>query len=881
MARHVRKLAGALVERAVLRSMFATRLALAATLVFAVGLLGTSMGAFAYQVSIAEQAEAETQQIKNPSAQEKPSPSPALARTDQDGDPLPAGAISRLGTVRLRHGSVIHCVSFAPNGKLLATALDHCVCIWDRASGQLMAVLQANRGKSGQLDYYLSRLRLRLTCVVFSPNGKLVAAGDDRGGVRLWDWQADREILSFKSHDDAVETLAFAPDGKTLATGGWTQAIYLWETATGKEVRRLRGEDRVYRLAFSPDGKVLACGGLDSTVVWDLSTGRELCTLAVTANAIQSLGFSPDGKLLAFGTRGRGVDVWDWRQGRQLRVLQVPFRWVFSVAFAPDGKVLAAAGGEYGERWDENRGGIVLFDVNTGNVVHRLGGDRHPFESIAFSGDGKVLAGVGGHDHTVHLWDATTGREVTPGSGHRHFVTDVTIAADGRTVATAAADGTVRLWDALTGKELRRFAGSRGWLSQDGQTLLTVVDDTELSLHGWSAVTGQEHWRHAVPQANADAIAVAADRRTVALQVTGHAIGLVAADTGKEHTRLQGHREPLACLAFSPDGKALASAGHNEKGVRLWASATGKELRRFDATASSLAISPDGGRLAADSDEGLRLWETADGQEVVRFRFREHGMYWAYRGYNISFSPDGRTLAGGGRDGQIRLWETATGELRRVLKGHLGWVGIPAFSSDGRLLVTGSSDTTALVWDLRNAVTPTGPLSQERLMSLWDNLISENGAKSYEAIVTLSAAPEQSVPFLKRMLRPVARVDKQRLAQLMRELDADDARTCQQAAEELEKQAEVAGPTLREALPGFSSVELRWRVEGLVAKWDPLVPRGERLRARRALEVLEQAATPEAKQVLRTIAEGEPVARLTRDAQASLERLDKRPSVGP
>jgi len=853
--------------RGVLRTMFATKLALAATLILAVGVLTTSMGVFAYGVLKVEEPDAEEQRRADSSAQAKPGPDAALTRTDLYGDPLPEGAIARLGTVRFRHGLNISCVSFAPNGKFLATgSYDSSVRVWDRDTGKQRARFQVPH-------------RAQICCNAFSPDGKVVAAGDNCSRIWLWDWQSGREPISFKAHDEVVQTLAFSPDGKVLASGGWDHTVCLWEAASGRELHRLGGhENEVYRLAFSPNGKMLASAGLDKVVhLWNPSTGQNLRSIEAPGEVVLALAFSPDSQLLALGCRDHGVRLWDLAQGKEVRRFAVQCRYVRDVAFTPDGQALAVAQGDYAERSEEFQGNILLFDMSSGKVQRQLGSQGHPYESLAFSPDGKTLAGVGGHDSTLHLWDVITGREMTPVGGHQHQIASVTISADGRTTATAALDDTVRVWDTSTGQEQRRFGGLRGWLSSDGKTLLTVVKMAGLTLHCWDVPTGKERWHRGLPKGDhAYAIDVTTDRRTLALQDKDHVIRLLDIGTGKERGRLAGPHG-WDSLTFSSDGTKLASASVREKEICIWDVTTGKELRRFDGKDSPVAFSPDARLLAvSDSRGGLKIFDAIGGKELLELlRVPNDNVAMLH---HVRFSPDGRMLAVGCEDGQIRLWETSTGKPRRVLKGHQGLVGVPAFSGDGRFVVTGSSDTTALIWDLRGGSSLPTP-SQELLLSLWVDLVSEDAAKAYAAIGKLSATPDQSVPFLRRLLRPTPRADEPRLVGLVRDLDDDDFRTRQRAMEELDRQRESAVPALRKALAASPSLELRRRAEGFLAKWDPVVMQGEPLRTLRAVETLEQAGTSEARQVLRALGEGDQGARLTREAKASLRRLQAK--TGP
>jgi hypothetical protein len=216
----------------------------------------------------------------------------------------------------------------------------------------------------------------------------------------------------------------------------------------------------------------------------------------------------------------------------------------------------------------------------------------------------------------------------------------------------------------------------------------------------------------------------------------------------------------------------------------------------------------------------------------------------------------------------VTLWEVATGQVRRRLAGHAGDVNCLAFGGDGRTLVTGSADTTALVWDLAAPPSPKGP------DELWADLLAPDGARSWQAICNLAASPA-GVKFLGRALPPVAVPrDEAQVTRLLKALDSDDFQEREAATRELAKLGEAVEPALRRALAGQPSAEARRRLEQILAG-DP----AERVRTERALEALELSRLAEAEQVLRALAKGHPEARRTQQAKAALGRRTAKPQA--
>jgi hypothetical protein len=317
--------------------------------------------------------------------------------------------------------------------------------------------------------------------------------------------------------------------------------------------------------------------------------------------------------------------------------------------------------------------------------------------------------------------------------------------------------------------------------------------------------------------------------------------------------------------------------------IRLWDPTTGKEIRHLNSGqggAQVLAFSPDGKYLASGGwDNKVHLWRVSSGREIRTFEGTENYVN------SLAFSADGKSLASGNYQGKVFLWEVATGKLRQSLTGHEGQVATLAFAADGRTLVSGSQDTTILVWSITSSPDddiPT-PLKPNDLKRLWTALGDEDVPRAYQAVWDLIGCSERAVPFLKDQLHPVPAADSSRIVRLLGQLDNPRFEVRQKATAELEKFGELATPELRQVLQGRPSPEVRRRAEHLLdlAEAQSLSPEG--IRTLRAVEVLERIANPEARQVLQRLGAGAPGATVTQEARTALKRLDKRllsPAVG-
>jgi hypothetical protein len=230
----------------------------------------------------------------------------------------------------------------------------------------------------------------------------------------------------------------------------------------------------------------------------------------------------------------------------------------------------------------------------------------------------------------------------------------------------------------------------------------------------------------------------------------------------------------------------------------------------------------------------------------------------------------------------IYLWELAAGKVRCRLEAPGGAVSSLAFAPDGKTLVSGLYDTTALIWDVFGP-TPEGqgrrPPEASDLPGLWADLADRDAVKAYQAVGRLVAAPALSVPFLGRRLKPAAPVATEDMRRLTTDLASRDFKVRQKAARELEKLGEQAEPVLRTVLAGRPEPELRRRLEALLEKAAGPVRDHELLRSLRAVEVLEHIATPDAVQIVQRVAQSAPAARLTREAEAAVQRLTQRVSA--
>jgi len=618
-------------------------------------------------------------------------------RTDPAGDPLPAGATARLGTLRFRGSTSDIAVAFIPDGKNLATV------------GNQARILDVRTGK---LVRRVPAPNATMYSVAVSPDSKLLATcGTNSGGaaetvVRIWNAESAKEIRQLAGHNDLVFAVAFSPDGQLLASASYDGTARLWEVAIGREVRQFASKGAVQAVAFSPDGRLLGTASKDGMArVWEVATGQLKCEFPGPADEIRTIAFSPDGELLAWGAAGvlsldRDIRLGQVATGKVVRRLTAP-GYHLHVAFLPDGKILASS-------TIDRRGGVQLWDVATGQLIRNL--TETGISALAISPDGKLLAGVGG-GNSVRLWDLATGKAIPQPDGHTGAVSGVAFSADGRTVASAGRDGTVRRWDAVTGRQTGRFE-TKG--TGRFQRYAFSPDAQQVAASGpriWDVATGTSRPEFPGAKDNPRPVAFSQDGRWFVQG--GSSIRQAEKDvssrvwdmaTGKEvgHAGESNHAG-VEAVAVSPDGALLAEASQQGMSrasgqVILWDRAGGK-VRQFglgQVNYSAVAFSPDGKTLATATwhawagQGGVQLWEVATGRLIRRLGEASPAAC-------VAFSTDGKMMAAG-RGVEVELWDAATGEELGRHKGHEGRVTAVAFSPDGKTVASGSDDTTVLLW---------------------------------------------------------------------------------------------------------------------------------------------------------------------------------------
>lgn len=678
---------------------------------------------------------------------------------------------------KLREGSMY---AISPDGTR-AVSGDQALELWDVATGQRLR------------DFV--GLAQPAVALAVSPDGNRLLLGDIARTIRVWNLATGAPAQSGKVpagdyvlYGVRIAALNYARD-RAMVVMRDGSSLKLWDANRGQRVLRLDGSSLdTTPVALSADGSRVAAGGerhslasigqpLEYPVsVWDAATGQRVRDFKGHVDGLNALAFSPEGSRLASGGHNGDVKLWDLATGGLIRSFEAkskpPERGSYSnasnavtaIAFSPDGKRLLSAGHDATK--------LYLWDLASGQAL-RSWEAQPQIAALVFSADGKLAASAGA-DFKIQLWEVATGRLLHTFAGHAEKVTGLAFSSDSRRVFSSSYDGTLGVWNAAGGGLLATmFARESGdWLTVTpegffdasspavaGGVLTAVsgfdtfsIDPLLASLHRPDLVREK---LAGDPASKVSAAAAALDLKT--LLAKAHKTGLPAAPQAEAAppaalpvnvVQQVGHSRPLEALAYSPNGRFVAS-GSDDNTVKLWDVETGREMRTFAGhtkPVKAVAFSRDGRFLASGSEDAtLMLWDLTAGKVVRTFTGHSDAIT------AVAFSPDGRFLLSGadalgalsnaGAVGQVKLWAISTGRAVRTFNGHSGGVRTVAFSPDGRLALSGGDDKRVKLWDLaagqevRSFLQHSGPIkavafspdgrlalsgSADKTMKLWE-----------------------------------------------------------------------------------------------------------------------------------------------------------------
>ena len=806
-------------------------------------------------------------------------PAMAQQRTDLYGDPLPDGAVARLGVPRLPMRTPI---AFAADGKSFVGISGDSVIRFDATTGKMLgrtrfpdtlSQLSADGRTVGAVNWESAKIwdaatkRLLLQVAsqdknlraVLSPDGRELAAIDGGRGANgmqrlsVWDLASGEERV-LESSPPRSRSLLFSPDSRYLLVANVGVEVKCWDLVRGEPV--WSSKDQFHKYLFAPNGRTIF--QVRNSGAWsarNAATGEAINDFRLpTERAYSYAEIAPDNRTLVLPTK-QGVIFWDMKEGKELHLLpdterETSFGSSFIGPFSRDGKSILTNFGVV-QRWDLATGKPLFPDtINLGHTG--------PPSSFAFSPDGKWLASGSWEEHRVRIWDMASGRLVHTLRGHTSVLRTLQFTPDSTRLITGAHDSTVRVWDVASGREIHCLHLHDGKnsdehqqvgnlrISGDGKQVVVIGvegfrgDESDCTLSIWNIIDGKrlEQQRKVYAKGLGFGIigcALTADNAV--MLDDGRFIDAKGSLTRPLPPRLrENERLHLPCLA--PDDRLAAEC-----------------VFRRETTSVGFV--------------GVLVWEVATGRTVTRLPV--NGVQ------RIAFGPTGTTLVTVGAAG-IQTWELRSSQAARTesapASSDLTWTFALAVSPDGSKAATGCRDYTILLWDVKPPAEKATPLTAADSLAAWADLAQPDGAKGFAAVCRLTDDPTRALALLKDRLRPATVPPADEVQKLVCELGSTNFQTRENAEKSLRVFGDRVEAPLREALKATESAEAKRRIEAILASFALLTPpEGETLRGIRAVWVLERIGTPDARQLLDDLAKGAETVRLTRESKTALGRL--------
>lgn len=609
---------------------------------------------------------------------------------------------------KLEHDNPVFSVVFSPDGEMIATNDSQGVFrLWTKTGKLLKTLLFVTNEESNIAANGMS--------ITFSSDSQMVAFSGIDKIVRIWNIKT-HSLREFKGHTTLVSSVSISPNNKMLASTSINSTnnpgeVKLWNIANGQLIKTFQAYDgsRGHSVvSFSPDGKTIATGGWDNPPwqgkikLWDIQ-GNLRQTFAVNTGVLRSLQFSHDGqKIICAGDTSK-VLLLDVASGGILtEIISNSGHWTMGAKLSGDGQVIASISAD---------GSVKLWNID-GSLIKELHKHNDTIYGLNFSPDGKTLA-TSSADKTVKLHkienDFLKSIELQNNSSQY----GIAFSPKGEIFASSSWNPSIREWEVRLwtkdGKLLKTFPDKSDQdrshhygdiiknirFSPDGKLIGTASWDGTVKIWTVDGKLLRNFTEHKRP---VNGLAFSPDSKAIALggygDENGNNLWMLWDINGKARTIL-GHSDQIYRLAFSPNGKIVATASW-DRSIKLWNAVDGKLIRTLDGKHNSwilgLNFSPDGKMLVSSSqDKTAKIW-SVEGNLLYTLIDHKGDVN------DVVFSPNGKIIASASSDQTIKLWNT-DGMLLRTLRGHNGAVYGVSFSPDGKRLVSASWDGSIKIWN--------------------------------------------------------------------------------------------------------------------------------------------------------------------------------------
>ncbi len=631
------------------------------------------------------------------------------------------------------HKDEVLSVAYSPDGQTLASGgSDNTIRIWNANTGQLLKTLIGH--KKGVLS------------VAYSLDSETIVSSSSDDTIRFWD-VAKGQLKNIVQGYRAL--ISYSPDGKTLLVVADTDSsnsflikskdsegktdteiipimtldtiytIHMLNAVTGEQINIISSLNYVNCFSYSPDGKTIAISDGERFGLWDATTGKHLTTLI--EDKIKAVAYSPDGKTIAT-VSGNTIQWWNAQTGKSIKTFPWSTYYSYAIRLSPDGKTIAILHGN----------SICLCNAESGKYLTTITGHKRSISGFAFSPDSKTIA-TGGGDGTARLWNANTGENIhiinfpTDPRNEPISIDPPKYSPDGKSLAIRSKDNTVFLWDMQLEYIIKTIPGkhyhTKQFVFSHNGKILATRSKTE-AVHLWNTKTGQYintltglvHFITFSPDGNILATSL------------NNWVELWSINTGENLSKLF---IPNACntkIMYAENGNPFTITIHQNESVSLWDLTTGEHIQAFEGdmneTLASLGrsflrmankdtlasvnnqiiVSPTQDTFVTVVNHNpVRLWNITTRKQIGKSIIPLKGE----KSYTIvQYSPDGKTIATipvgtNQQGGTVRLWDVASGEHLKTLKGHSNCdYNSVAYFPDSKTIATGHDDGTVILWDI-------------------------------------------------------------------------------------------------------------------------------------------------------------------------------------
>lgn len=586
------------------------------------------------------------------------------------------------------HNDAVQSVSFSPDGTMLASAsFDKTVKLWNIEENQKKSIVLQEKFQHGDT----------VSSVTFSPDSKIIASASFDKTVKLWN--QDGTLKDTLPHDSLVYSVTFISNDM-IATGDNSGKVTFWNSTNGQQIGKpfKPHQKTVCDLKFNKQGNILATASVDGRVkLWKLTPKLQQNPIILEHNSsVNSVSFSPDGQMIATASQNKIVKFWKLN-GTPLSNLTIKGESGFtSVSFSPDQKTnkktIATANLD---------GQVQLWEQNEKETkkIETLSGHTSRVKSVSFNKKGDILASASG-DTTVRLWQVKLPL-VTRLQADSQKVFYVSFSPDGQKFASAGQDSTVQIWDKNGNWQQSLIRHTQQVNSVDfsppnGDKIASSSRDDTVQLWTWQGKQYQleKTISRQSPLKSSSSVSFnpIISNPLLAFADSKGSVKILGID-GSHKNEFLAHKREIWTVIFSPNGDYLATAS-GDYTAKLW-DIKGKPkatLEGHDAAVQDISFHPKRNLIAtASEDKTVKLWNL-NGQLLKNITGHSDQVT------RVRFSPDGNTIATASDDRTIKLWNL-DGTLITTLKGHSRVVNTISFNpTNSKILISGSSDGTIIIW---------------------------------------------------------------------------------------------------------------------------------------------------------------------------------------